>query len=121
MGKLFFSETYKRMLSSNEVRERKQLSILSNATLFTKDNFERYLQGKENIEVELSIDGARKETIQRLRRGAVYEKIYENFKYLGELRKAGEIAMLSVNYVVQAENVYEIPEMIAWCGENAVD
>lgn len=120
-GECFFSTIYREILVDERMKNRNQISILSNGTLFSKQNFECYLSTYKDIDVMISIDGVKKETVEKLRRGAKYELLMDNFKYLGELRKQGRIRRLCISMTLQKENVYELPDMIKFCEDNYVD
>lgn len=120
-GEVFASQLYRETLLDERVRKRKRISILSNGTLFSKANFEKYLSNFQEIEVTLSIDGATKNTIETLRRGTDFEVLKKNFEFVGMLRENNVIQKLQVNFVLQSANIAELKEMISWCRANHVD
>lgn len=120
-GEPFFSKLIRGMMSGQAWVERDEISILCNATLLNKNNFEKYLAGHGSIKIALSIDGATKATYEKLRRNGKYETVMSNLEYLGKLRNKNEIEKLLINFVVQADNVGELDKMRRIARENHVD
>lgn len=58
----------------------------------------------------VSIDGATKETYEKIRVGANFEQTISNLKEVASAKK--ESPFITINYVMQKENYREIPEMI---------
>lgn len=121
-GEIFFSPTYRRMLfDGNEIYDHLSVDLLSNATKFNIDDFEKLERKFESICGMFSIDAASKETYERIRRGASFETMRENMKRIGELRKNGRIKRLQLNYVMQKNTVFELPQFIEWAHEINAD
>lgn len=110
-GEVFASEVYKHILKDERCINRKQISILTNGVLFNKKNWEEYLEPYDSVHVTFSIDGGTKETYEKLRCGAVFEKVIDNLKFAGELRRSGRIKKLQINYVLQGENIKELAQI----------
>ncbi|HZD54524.1 MAG TPA: SPASM domain-containing protein [Woeseiaceae bacterium] len=62
--------------------------------------------------VWVSIDAARPETYAVVRRGGSFDRLLENFAFLGALRRQGRIRRLRLDFVVQALNFREMPEVV---------
>lgn len=82
-----------------------ELHLITNAQLFNERNWSQFdnLKGIP-IKVDVSIDASRKETYEKIRRGAKWEILLENLKYISSLRKDGQIVSLRFNFVVQLDN-----------------
>jgi len=121
-GEVFASEVYKKIIYNTDC-ERKipQLTILTNGLLFTKENFERLEPLYDEIYMDVSIDGATKETYEKLRRGGKWETICKNMEYASKLRKEGRLKNIQFNYVFSTENYQEMPQYIKWADELGVD
>ncbi len=121
-GEVFFSKTYRNMMEDKRCKDRRSISILSNGTLFDEENWKR-LEGAayESIEVVISMDGIKDETIETLRRGADAQKLKRNLEFLGKLRKQGKIQKLFLSCVLQAANVTELRGLLDYCQEIGVD
>lgn len=121
-GEAFASSTYRNILFdeniSNSIRS---VGILSNGTLFSKEYFDRLAQNYNEIRAFISMDGATKETAEKLRRGADFDKWKENMEYLGKMRMEGKLNFLAFNFVVQRDNYFEMPEYVRMCLEFNAD
>ncbi|MBI1868745.1 MAG: hypothetical protein HYS06_10720 [Methylocystis sp.] len=60
--------------------------------------------------VGVSIDGARQETYEKLRRPGKWSVINENMEFLATLRREKKLAYLHLQFVVQRENFEEMSE-----------
>lgn len=120
-GEVFFSPTYRAMLCDERCQKRSSISILSNGTLFDKRNWELLEKSYQSIEVVISMDGIKEETIERLRKGADAAKLKENLEFLGRMRKSDKIDKLFLSCVLQAANVGELYELLEYCRKIGVD
>ncbi len=121
-GEVFFSKTYRKMLEDRRMQNRESISILTNGTLFNRINWNKFLKDKyKYIDVLLSLDGIKKQTIESLRLGANYEVLLENIKFLAGLRKKREIQNFFINCVIQSKNIEELEELVIFCEEIGVD
>lgn len=114
-GEALFSRAYLDIL---ENCKEKKIIILSNGTLANKervDYLSRLSDGK--IVFSLSVDAARKETYEKLRRGACFDTLLANIRYIGEQVKSGKVRDLVFNYVISKKNYYEISEFIQMAKE----
>lgn len=89
------------------------LHLITNAQLFNEENWSKFdnLKGLP-IKVDISIDGANKETYEKIRRGAKWDILLQNLKYIRSLRKKGEIRSLRFNFVVQLDNYKEMNKFV---------
>jgi MoaA/NifB/PqqE/SkfB family radical SAM enzyme len=69
----------------------------------------------------VSIDAARADTYERLRRPAKWSLLMKNLELMAGMRRAGSIRRLQVNFVVQEENYREIPEFVELGARMGVD
>lgn len=120
-GEVFFSPTYREMLRDERCQRRSSISILSNGTLFDERNWELLEEKYQNIEVVISMDGIRNETVEKLRKGADAFKLKQNLEFLGSMRKKNKIHKLFLSCVLQAANVGEIYDLLEYCKEIGVD
>lgn len=119
-GEVFFSGSYKKILNDERCKKRKSINILSNGMLFDEEAW-KLLEEYQTIEVAISMDGVRDETIELLRRGSNADRLKENLKMLGELRKKGKIKELSLSCVLQAMNVAELYDLLEYSKEIGID
>lgn len=84
-----------------------------NFTLMNKEKAEKIIDlGADYI--IMSLDGATKETYEKIRRGAKFETVIKNFTQLMEIRDAKKLSKpkLGINSVVLKENIHEIEDMV---------
>jgi hypothetical protein len=90
-----------------------EISLHTNAVLCDEHNWsELALEGRVRS-VLVSIDAARKETYDVVRRGGDWERLNENLRMLGEKRKSGSVKWLTFAFVVQSRNFREMAEFVA--------
>lgn len=106
-GELFTSKHSLSYLEELNPREYPKLrfDIMTNGTLFTEENWNKYplLQEKIN-QLIISIDASQKETYEAIRRGGKWEVLLSNLSFAGWLRKSNRIKGLHLMFVVQRLN-----------------
>ncbi len=92
----------------------RRASMSTNATLLTEELAEGLIRSGLD-ELAISIDGASKETFERIRVGANYDKVVANVERLMEIRKRLGAAkpLVRVNAVLMEENREEYPGILA--------
>lgn len=121
-GEVFASRVYKGIIFNSELAKQiRQIGILSNGTLLTPSNLDRLVGNYESVKVFVSMDGCTKETAEKLRAGASFERWKENMRYLGQKREEGKVDFLAFNFVVQRDNYLEMPEYVRMCLEFHAD
>lgn len=80
--------------------------ISTNATLLTKERIQKLIDAKLD-KLIISFDGAAKETYEKIRIGAEFEKVVQNIKNLISMKK--DRPFVSVQFVVTKNNEKEIP------------
>lgn len=119
-GETFLSPNYRRIIFDGVVK-RNSISIMTNGTLFTPNEWEK-MDGKyDHISFSISIDAATKETYAKVRCGGNFDRLMENMKFLSKLRKDWKVDEVIVNMVVQRANYKEIPDFIRWAKEMNFD
>lgn len=115
-GEALFSETYKGIIFNRKISDKiHSIGILSNGTLLTPLNFDKISELYKSINIFISMDGATKETAEKLRAGCNFERWMKNMSYLGQKREEGKIRFLSFNFVVQRANYLEMPGYVRMC------
>lgn len=115
-GEAFASKIYRNVIFNNNLSGQiRDIGILSNGTLLTPSIFDELVEIYDSIRIFISMDGCSKETAERLRAGADFEKWKDNMSYLGKKRKEGLIDYLAFNFVVQKANYHEMPEYVKMC------
>jgi len=92
-------------------RDNIKYSILTNALMF-KEFHKRIPYVINNLqELGVSIDGASKETYEKLRLGGKWEKINENLECISELKEKHNFRFI-LHFVVQKDNYHEMEDII---------
>lgn len=123
-GEAFASAHYKKVLASLNRSEYPNLYVylITNAQLLSAKRWAEFPHLPEMVGMmSVSIDAACAETYERLRRPAKWSVLMANLQLLAEMRAAGKIAALQINFVVQAENFRELPEFYALGNRLGVD
>src|SRR3989344_6897429 len=94
----------------------------TNATLLNRNNGLKMLKASPNI-LSISIDGMKKETYEKIRVGANFEKVIENTENFVKLKKevGNTVTKIHTFMVVQQENLMQLPEYIKWADKIGVD
>ena len=98
-----------------------QLTLYTNGVLLTEAVWNNY-KGLEKYHPKLgiSIDAASSEVYARLRRGD-WNKLQTNLAFLGGLRQRGALGHFELNMTVQAENYFEMADMVRLAKANHCD
>jgi MoaA/NifB/PqqE/SkfB family radical SAM enzyme len=93
--------------------------MVSNGTLLNRHIAQWLAQDQSLHELRISFDGARKKTLESIRRGANFEGILANLEYLTALKKERGLTYprLSFHYVVMRSNLEELPEIFKICAQ----
>ncbi len=123
-GELFGSKPSRKLLEmiDNERCPQLILDIISNGTLFTEEEWNKFpgIHGKVRS-VRISIDAASKPTFEKLRRLGRYEPFVENMRFLSRLRATGTIPQLKFSFTYQLDNFREMPEFVEFCASMNAD
>lgn len=120
-GEVFASPAYREIYESGNCNPA-YIRLLSNGTLFTRKNWERFIVGKTGkIMLTVSVDAATKQTYEHIRRNGNFNVLKENMEFASELRKKGELSYFRMNFVVQRENYQEMVPFVQWGEQLGVD
>ena len=110
-GDPFASHVYRHFMDQTPERDNIKYSILTNA-LMLKEFAPRVPYVIRNLnELGVSIDGATKDTYEKLRLGGRWEKINENLEYISELKDKHGFRFI-MHYVVQKDNYHEMEDIV---------
>ena len=103
-------------------RHRTITHMISNGTLINRENAGWLVEDQSLHELYISFDGARKDTVERIRRGASFDNILNNLSYLTSYKnKQGlRYPRLSFHYIVMRSNLEELPEVFKLCSQYGV-
>ena len=110
-GDPFASHVYRHFIEQTPERDNIKYSILTNGLMF-KEFHQTVPHVINNLkELGVSIDGATKETYEKLRIGGRWEKITEALQCISELRKKKDFRFI-LHFVVQKDNYHEMENII---------
>ena len=110
-GDPFASHVYRHFMEQTPTRDNIKYSILTNGLMF-KEFYNTVPHVINNLqELGVSIDGASKETYEKLRLGGRWEKIIEGLECIAELKKKHDFRFI-LHFVVQKDNYHEMETII---------
>jgi sulfatase maturation enzyme AslB (radical SAM superfamily) len=110
-GDPFASHVYRHFMEQTPERDNIKYSILTNA-LMLKEFAPRVPYVIRNLnELGVSIDGASKDTYEKMRLGGRWEKINENLEYISELKDKHGFKFI-MHFVVQKNNYHEMEDIV---------
>jgi MoaA/NifB/PqqE/SkfB family radical SAM enzyme len=115
-GEAFASAHYRKILAALNGDEFPGLYVflITNGQLLNAKRWAEFPNLPEMIgNLSVSIDAARADTYERLRRPGKWEVLMENLELMAKMRASGEIRRFQINFVVQADNFRELPDFIA--------
>jgi wyosine [tRNA(Phe)-imidazoG37] synthetase (radical SAM superfamily) len=114
-GEAFASKHYRSILGALNRAEYPDLYVylITNGQLATAERWRQFPDLPEMIDIlSVSIDAARPETYERLRRPGKWSILMKNLELMVDMRRSGSIRRLQINFVVQEENYREIPQFV---------
>lgn len=114
-GDPFASPIYKDFLYNLDGSKYPNLKIhlITNGVLFTEEVWKKMSKIHSNIDkVFVSLDAAKVDTYNIVRRGGDLPKAITNIKFLSSLRAENKLAHLQLDFVVQDTNFREMPEFV---------
>lgn len=78
--------------------------------------FIKYIDKFKNLNMRISLDGIG-DTHEYIRSNANWKKIEENCRYFAELSQKYDNLIVGFSFVVQAYNIFQIPEIIKFCDQ----
>lgn len=96
-------------------------SLYSNGTLLTPEIAEKVLDSGLDV-ISFSFDGATPETFESIRSGARYYDVYDNIRYLVDLRDESKSSLkIQLEAVMMRDNLSEMPALIRVAHDLGVD
>ena len=119
-GDPFASHVYRHFMEKTPRRDNIKYSILTNALMF-KEFAPRVPYVISNLnDLGVSIDGASRDTYERLRLGGKWDKITENLEYISQ-QKIEHGFRFTLHYVVQKDNYHEMQDIVRLGEKHNVD
>jgi MoaA/NifB/PqqE/SkfB family radical SAM enzyme len=90
-------------------------TMVSNGMLLDPPTAQWLVADQSLQELVISFDGARKETLERIRRGADFDAILGNLRRLADVKRAAgaKLPRVSLQFAVMRSNAEELPEIFA--------
>jgi molybdenum cofactor biosynthesis enzyme MoaA len=110
-GDPFASHVYRHFMEQTPKKDIIKYSILTNGLMFKEFHGTVPYVINNLQELGVSIDGASKETYEKLRLGGKWEKMMEGLECMAELKEKHNFK-LKLHFVVQEENFREVRHMI---------
>ena len=111
-GDPFASHVYRHFMEQTPERDNIKYSILTNGLMF-KEFHTRVPYVMQNLnELGVSIDGASKDTYEKLRLGGRWDKINENLDSIADAKRKHGFKFI-LYFVVQKDNHHEMDDMLA--------
>lgn len=114
-GEVCVSPTYHKIIFDPDNFHIRKVQMISNGSIFTEDFFEKLKGRFDETVIMISMDGATKETAEKLRRGIDFDKWKTNMEFLSQMRKENQIQKLYYNFVVQRDNYMEMADYVKMC------
>jgi MoaA/NifB/PqqE/SkfB family radical SAM enzyme len=86
-------------------------TVTNASLLHINDNYRKLIDSDPN-ELQISIDGATKETFEKIRRGSNFEKVSENCKLINAYCREKNVERTKMWVVLQKENIHEMIPLV---------
>jgi hypothetical protein len=116
-GEFLFSRPSREVLQSIDSKLCPDLTIdlISNGTLFSESEWQKFANIHGRVRnIRISTDAATKETFESVRRGGKWERFVDNLRFIGELRRHGEIRYFLLAFTYQLANFREMPAFVGF-------
>lgn len=88
------------------------INITSNGTLLSEDIGKKLVENGRIMSLNFSFDGAKKETVESIRRGMDYQKVVDAMRTMVMLRHNKKFPLLNIRCAVMRRNIEELPELV---------
>lgn len=115
-GEAFASKHFRTILGALNRDEYPGLKVLliTNGQLITRRRWSEFPNLPEMLAlVSVSVDAARAETYEKLRRPGKWAPLMKNLEFIASMRRANTIPLFSLNFVVQRDNFREMLDVVA--------
>jgi MoaA/NifB/PqqE/SkfB family radical SAM enzyme len=123
-GDPFASSVYRELLRGLPARRLPGLEVHlhTNAQLWTPESWEALGGAQHKVRTaHISVDAASAATYALNRRGGDWERLLCNLAFVADLRREGALRFVTLSFVVQANNVHEMPAFVALVEQHGFD
>ncbi len=92
----------------------------TNATLIEEEKAEAFARAGAD-RISISIDGATRQTYERIRRGARFDRLLRGLRALSDARRRHGKPRLTVNFVAMRSNLDELPALVDLCAAFGIE
>jgi MoaA/NifB/PqqE/SkfB family radical SAM enzyme len=98
-------------------------NVMTNGTLVTPELADHLLSSARIDVFTFSIDGARAETVERLRRGLSYERLLSGIAAVvhAKRRRGLRMPVIQANFIAMRESIQELPDLVRLASEIGID
>ncbi len=91
------------------------VTVVSNGTLIDGDWADFLVRASSVWSLTISFDGARPETFNAIRRGALFDRVTENVRRLAAVKRERRsvFPILSLRFVAMRRNIEELPQLVS--------
>ncbi len=119
-GDPFYSKHFRWVIESLKNRKDIQIDLQTNGVLADSKNLDKLFDS--NIgQVWVSIDAATEETYNLIRLGGDFKRLLSNVLYFIDLRTKKKINFVGLDFVVQAENIHEVTDIVVLANSLGID
>jgi radical SAM protein with 4Fe4S-binding SPASM domain len=99
------------------------VGLVTNGSFLTKELCEFLIKNTSLYNISVSFDGARKETVESIRKNVNYDKVVESMKTLSKIKKklGRKEPILTIRCSVMMQNIKELPELVEKAHEWGMD
>lgn len=99
-----------------------EVYLITNGQLLTPYRWSEFPNLPKMLRIiSVSVDAARAETYEKVRRPGKWKTLMKNLEFIAAMRRANEIPHFGLNFVVQKENFREILEFVALADSLSAD
>ena len=99
-----------------------KVELYTNMSLFSQNTWEKLGESAKSIKrLFISIDGATKPTLEKLRFGLKWERLLDALNFAKELRLNGDIENIFLSIMLQKDNYQELPALLDMASNYCID
>jgi len=121
-GEPFLNKDFMEFLSICR-ESRVMVNITSNGTLLSEAICKKLIENDSIMSFNFSFDGAKKGTVESIRRGIDYQKVVDNMRTMAILKHSckRKIPLLNIRYTVMRRNIEELPDLVLLARKWGID
>ncbi|MEM9303561.1 MAG: radical SAM protein [Pseudomonadota bacterium] len=110
-GDPFSIRRHLRFLRETTRRHRVEIELLTNGQLLSPRMWETIAHNRFYT-IRVSVDATREATYRAIRKRGSWNRLLRNLRFLGELRRAGDLPAFEINMTVMRENYREVYDFL---------